>query len=289
MSQDRPLTSPAETTRERVHRIIFGHDTPAGKAFDVVLILAIVASVVVVMLDSVQAARLQYGTTLRALEWIFTILFTVEYVVRLWCVPRAIRYARSFFGVVDLLAILPTYLSLFIPGGQALLSVRALRLLRIFRILKLGLYVSEAAVLMRALRQSRQKITVFIAAVLTLVVVMGSMMYLVEGTINGFTSIPRSVYWAIVTLTTVGYGDIAPRTNLGQALAAVIMIMGYAIIAVPTGIVTVELGNVVRRTRAERVCQRCQLAGHDPDAVHCKRCGDKIGVAKSENRDSTIF
>jgi voltage-gated potassium channel len=288
MSQDRPLPSAPETTRERVHRIIFGHDTPAGKAFDVVLILAILASVLVVMLDSVRAARVQYGTTLRALEWAFTILFTVEYVIRLWCVPRAIRYARSFFGIVDLLAILPTYLSLFIPGGQALLSVRALRLLRIFRILKLGLYVSEAAVLMRALRQSRQN-TVFIAAVLTLVVVMGSMMYLVEGAINGFTSIPRSVYWAIVTLTTVGYGDIAPRTNLGQALAAVIMIMGYAIIAVPTGIVTVELGNVARRAWAERVCQRCELTGHDADATYCRRCGAKIAAVKQENRDSAVF
>jgi voltage-gated potassium channel len=289
MSQDQAQPSTPEPARERVHRIIFGHETPAGKAFDIVLIIAIVASVIVVMLDSVRTARVQYGGLLRTLEWIFTILFTIEYVVRLWCVPKAIRYARSFFGVVDLLAILPTYLSLFFPGGQALLSVRALRLLRIFRILKLGLYVSEAAVLMRALRQSRQKITVFIAAVLTLVVVMGSMMYLIEGAINGFTSIPRSVYWAIVTLTTVGYGDIAPRTNLGQALAAVIMIMGYAIIAVPTGIVTVELGNVARRAQAERVCQRCELTGHDADAAYCRRCGNKITTAIPENKELTVF
>jgi voltage-gated potassium channel len=181
-----------------------------------------------------------------------------------------------FFGVVDLLAILPTYLSLVIPSGQALLSVRVLRLLRVFRVLKLAHYVSEAAVLMRALRQSREKITVFIAAVITLVVIIGSLMYLVEGEAHGFTSIPRSVYWAVVTLTTVGYGDIAPQTNIGQALAAVVMIMGYAIIAVPTGIVTVELGNVSRRAMTERQCFECSLASHDSDARHCKRCGAQL-------------
>jgi voltage-gated potassium channel len=222
---------------------------------------------------------MQYGELLRAAEWGFTILFTLEYVLRLWCSPRPMRYARSFFGVVDLVAILPTYLSLIFPGGQASLSVRALRLLRVFRILKLAHHVSEARVLMRALRQSREKITVFIAAVLTLVVIMGSMMYLIEGATNGFTSIPRSVYWAIVTLTTVGYGDIAPQTNVGQALAAVIMIMGYAIIAVPTGIVTVELGNVARRALAERTCPKCEFQGHDADASHCKRCGDTLSDA----------
>ena len=269
-----PVTAPATSeAQERVYRIIFEHDTPAGKGFDVALILAIIASVIVVMLESVSSIRTEHGLLLRGLEWGFTIVFTIEYCFRLWCVRRAIRYARSFFGVVDLLAILPTYLSLIIPGGQALLSVRALRLLRIFRVLKLGQYVSEATVLMRAMRQSRQKITVFVAAVLTLVVIMGSLMYLVEGAPNGFTSIPRSVYWAIVTLTTVGYGDIAPRTNIGQALAAVIMIMGYAIIAVPTGIVTVELSAASRRVRAERVCGECGLNEHDTDAAYCKRCG----------------
>ena len=263
----------SETRRQRTHRIIFGHETPTGKAFDVALILLIVASVIVVMLESVSIVRTQHGELLRAVEWGFTILFTIEYGLRLWCSPRPTRYARSFFGVVDLVAILPTYLSLVFPGGQALLSVRALRLLRVFRILKLAHYVTEAGVLMRALRQSREKITVFVAAVLTLVVTMGSMMYLLEGASNGFTSIPRAVYWAIVTLTTVGYGDIAPQTNIGQALAAVIMIMGYAIIAVPTGIVTVELGNVARRALAERTCPHCESVGHDADARHCKRCG----------------
>ncbi|MGD8726791.1 MAG: ion transporter, partial [Gemmatimonadales bacterium] len=213
---------------------------------------------------------------LRAVEWGFTILFSVEYALRLWCSPRPTRYARSFFGVVDLLAILPTYLSLVLPGGQALLSVRALRLLRVFRILKLAHHVSESRVLMRALGQSRDKITVFVATILTLVVILGSMMYLIEGGSHGFTSIPRSVYWAIVTLTTVGYGDIAPQTNLGQALAAVIMIMGYAIIAVPTGIVTVELGNIERQTRMDRICGRCGAPGHESDARHCKQCGAKL-------------
>lgn len=267
---------PDRSVRAAVREIVFGHETPAGKGFDVVLILAIIASVIVVMLESVQDFRLAYGPLLRGVEWGFTLLFTAEYLTRLWCAPRAVRYARSFFGVVDLLAILPTYLSLLIPGGQAMLSVRALRLLRVFRVLKLGQYVSEAALLMRAMRQSRQKIIVFILAVLTLVVILGSLMYLIEGREHGFTSIPRSVYWAIVTLTTVGYGDIAPATNLGQALAAVVMIMGYAIIAVPTGIVTVELGNAVRRARAERACSSCGLADHDADARFCKSCGSPV-------------
>jgi voltage-gated potassium channel len=264
------------TTRERTYEIIFGHYTPAGKAFDVGLILLIIASVMVVMLESVQAIRMEHGPLLRATEWGFTILFTIEYGLRLWCSPKPIRYARSFFGVVDLLAILPTYLSLVLPGGQALLSVRALRLLRVFRIFKLAHHVSEAGALMRALGQSRDKITVFIAAVLTLVVILGSLMYLIEGGANGFTSIPRSVYWAIVTLTTVGYGNIAPQTDLGQALAAVVMIMGYAIIAVPTGIVSVEMANVARQARSERVCANCGAVGHDADAKHCNKCGAEL-------------
>ncbi len=264
------------TLRQRTYQVIFEHDTAAGRAFDVALILVIVASVAVVMLESVQELRAEYRGLLRGLEWGFTILFTIEYALRLWCAPRPVRYARSFFGIVDLVAILPTYLSLVVPGGQALLSVRALRLLRVFRILKLAHHVSESRVLMRALHQSRDKITVFVATVLTLVVILGSMMYLIEGAGNGFTSIPRSVYWAIVTLTTVGYGDIAPQTNLGQALAAMVMIMGYAIIAVPTGIVTVELGNVTRQDRAARLCGGCGHRYHDMDASHCKKCGTRL-------------
>lgn len=263
--------------REPARIIIFGHHTPAGKAFDVILIWLIVASVIVVMLDSVREVRTNYGTTLHVAEWAFTVVFTVEYLLRLWCAERGAAYARSFFGVVDLLAILPTYLSLIIPGGQALLTVRVLRLLRIFRVLKLAQYVREASVLMKALGASRQKITVFLLSVLTLVVTLGSLMYLVEGAEHGFTSIPKSVYWAIVTLTTVGYGDIAPQTMLGQGLASVIMILGYAIIAVPTGIVTVEIGAASHRAAMARRCPGCGLGGHDSDALHCKRCGHQLG------------
>ena len=228
------------------------------------------------MLESVRGFRLEYGLWLRRAEWAFTIVFSIEYALRLWCAPSARGYARSFFGVVDLIAILPTYLTLVIPGGQALLTVRALRLLRVFRVLKLAHYVSEASILTQALKASRHKITVFVASVLTLVVTFGSMMYLVEGAANGFTSIPRSVYWAIVTLTTVGYGDIAPQTSIGQALAAVIMIMGYAIIAVPTGIVTVEISEASRQARQARSCPGCETGGHDGDARYCKRCGEAL-------------
>lgn len=273
-------TDPAEggrsSLRERTQEIIFRHDTPAGKTFDVVLIWVILASVVVVMLESVPSIRQEYRPLLRGAEWVFTIVFTIEYLVRLWCAVSALRYARSFFGIVDLLAVLPTYLSLVFPGGQALITVRALRLLRVFRVLKLAHYISGAGVLTQALRASRYKITVFIAGVLTLVVIFGSMMYLVEGAPSGFTSIPKSVYWAIVTLTTVGYGDIAPQTAIGQGLAAMIMLLGYAIIAVPTGIVTVEIGAAQRREAADRDCPRCGLDSHDMDARYCKQCGDRL-------------
>lgn len=262
--------------RARLHEVIFEADTPTGKTFDVVLIWLIISSVAVVMLESVRPIRATYGTHLRAAEWGFTLLFSIEYVLRLISVRRPMRYATSFFGVVDLVAVLPTYLSLFIPGGQALLSVRALRLLRVFRVLKLAHHVSEAAVLVRALRSARYKFTVFIATVLTLVIIMGSLLYLVEGAEHGFTSIPRSVYWAIVTVTTVGYGDIAPQTNIGQVLAAAAMLLGYAIIAVPTGIMTVELGRAARHEVSTQACPRCSREGHDVDAVHCKFCGAKM-------------
>jgi len=266
----------APTLRARAAEVIFGHDTRAGKAFDVALILAILASVCVVMLETVPSVHADLGPVLRAAEWFFTILFTLEYAARLWCAPRPGRYARSFFGVVDLVSILPTYLSLLLPGAQALLVVRSLRLLRVFRVLKLGEYTSEATSLRHALARSRQKITVFLAVVLTLVLVLGSLMYLVEGPANGFTSIPRSVYWAIVTLTTVGYGDITPHTVAGQVLASVVMILGYGIIAVPTGIVTVELGRGSGGSPA-RDCRRCGLAGHEVDARYCRRCGEALG------------
>lgn len=276
-----PSREPAPgSARRRVAEIIFGHETPAGRAFDVGLIVAILASVATVSAETVGSLRASHGGLLRGVEWAFTGLFTVEYALRLWSAPRRWRYARSFLGVVDLVSILPTYLAVFVPGAQTLLTIRGLRLLRVFRILKLGEYVSEASSLVRALRQSRRKITVFLTTILTLVVVLGSLMYLVEGAEAGFTSIPRSVYWAIVTLTTVGYGDIAPRTGLGQTIAAFVMILGYAIIAVPTGIVTVELGNVARQDAARAApCPRCALPTHDADAHYCRRCGERLSRA----------
>ena len=267
--------------RPALYRIIFGHDTPGGRRFDVVLIVAILASVLAVILDSVQAIHARYGSLLYAIEWGFTILFTIEYLLRLSCARHAGRYATSFFGVIDLVAILPTYVSIVIPGSQAFLVIRILRVLRVFRVLKLVEYLGEADVLMAALRESRRKITVFILAVLALAVILGSLMHVVEGSANGYTSIPRSIYWAIVTLTTVGYGDISPQTNVGQMVAAAIMMLGYAIIAIPTGIVTLELSRVRGRPAESRRCADCGEGGHDPDANHCKWCGARLAVRSS--------
>lgn len=265
--------------RIALYRVIFEADTPAGKLFDVTLIVVILLSVVAVMLDSVASIREPYGDFLYGLEWFFTVLFTVEYILRLLCVGSPLRYARSFFGVVDLLAVLPTYLSLLVPGSQYLLVIRILRILRIFRVLKLVRYVQEARVLGAALLASRRKIFVFLFTVLTLVVVFGSVIFLIEGEENGFTSIPQSIYWAIVTLTTVGYGDISPKTAPGQLLASLIMVIGYSIIAVPTGIVTVELASAMReRRKLARVCPQCLAEGHDDDALHCKYCGAELSV-----------
>ena len=262
--------------RDNLHEVIFEADTPAGKAFDVVLIASILLSVLVVMLESAGDFGRRHSVALHGVEWFFTILFTVEYVLRLLCVGRPSRYATSFFGVVDLLAIVPTYLSLLFPGSQYLVVIRILRVLRIFRVLKLVQYLEEARVLGQALIASRRRITVFLFAVMSLVTILGSLKYLIEGEGNGFTSIPVSVYWAIVTLTTVGYGDISPKTGLGQALAAVIMIVGYGMIAVPTGIVTVEMANVARQRASTQVCRECSAEGHDPDARHCKYCGAEL-------------
>jgi len=265
--------------RYRVYEIIFEADTGAGKAFDLALIVAIVASVLVVMIESVAAYRIEYGEFLRIAEWVFTIAFTIEYVLRLACVGRPVAYATSFFGIIDLLAVLPTFLSLLLPGAQFMLVIRLLRILRVFRVLKLARFTKASSSLLVSLRASRHKIAVFVFAVLTLVVVLGSLMYLVEGGEHGFTSIPRSVYWAIVTLTTVGYGDVVPHTPLGQALAACIMIMGYGIIAVPTGIVTAELVRGERPDDAHdsrHACRQCTAEGHRVDAVHCYRCGESI-------------
>lgn len=263
--------------RTILHEVIFEADTPAGKGFDVLLIVSILVSVVAVMLDSITVVREQHGTLLYGIEWLFTLIFTVEYMLRLLCVNRPVKYAMSFFGMVDLLAIIPTYLSFILPGSQYLLVIRILRILRIFRILKLAPYLGEARLLIMALRASGRKITVFLYTVLTLVVIFGSLMYVIEGEKHGFTSIPRSIYWAIVTLTTVGYGDISPHTVLGQALASLVMIFGYAIIAVPTGIVTVEMSHAFSRKVSTQACPECSADGHDVDAQHCKFCGAGLG------------
>jgi len=262
--------------RARLHEIIFEADTRAGKLFDLALLVSILLSVVAVMLDSVQAVRAAHGRLLTGAEWFFTVLFTIEYLLRLYCVGRPLRYATSFFGIVDLLAILPTYLSVILPGSQFLLVIRILRVLRIFRVLKLVRYLQEASVMARALRASRRKIVVFFSTVLTLVVIFGSIMYLVEGAAHGFTSIPRSIYWAIVTMTTVGYGDISPGTALGQAIASLVMILGFAIIAVPTGIVASEMTRAEREEVSTQACPRCSSEGHDFGAKYCKDCGAKL-------------
>jgi len=266
----------AAAWRQKLHTIIFGADTPAGKLYDVILIGSILFSVLVVLLDSVQTIRALHGAWLIRLEWGFTILFTIEYLLRLMVVRRPALYAASFFGLVDLFAILPTYLSLIHPVTRYLTVIRVLRLLRIFRVLKLALYLNEAHYLAEALKASRRKITVFLFAVLTMVVIFGSIMYVIEGEAGGFSSIPHSIYWAIVTLTTVGYGDISPVTGLGRAIAALIMILGYSIIAVPTGIVTAQLITRLPREITTQVCPHCSSEGHEADATFCKFCGGRL-------------
>jgi voltage-gated potassium channel len=262
--------------RHRLHEIIFEADTKPGKLFDIILIITILLSIIIVMLDSISEVNRNYGNAIYILEWMFTILFTLEYLLRLATVGNPFKYALSFFGIVDLFAVLPTYFSLLIPGSQYFLVIRILRLLRVFRVLKLVQYVGEARMLTTALKNSKRKIVVFVFTVLTLVVIFGSIMYVIEGEKNGFTSIPRSVYWAIVTLTTVGYGDISPSTPLGQAIAAVIMILGYGIIAVPTGIVTAEMTAAAGKKISTQACLECSAEGHDHDARFCKYCGAKL-------------
>ena len=261
--------------RNILFEIIFEANTPAGKWFDIILIVCILLSVIAVMLASINSVEEKYGRLLYTVEWIFTILFTIEYILRLLCVGKPMRYVVSFFGIVDLLAVLPTYASLLFLGSGYLSVVRVLRVLRIFRVLKLGRLTKEASILKEALYASRRKILVFLFAVLTLVVIIGSLMYVIEDEENGFTSIPRSIYWAIVTLTTVGYGDISPQSSIGQFLAAIVMILGYSIIAVPTGIVTVELSQTYNKSNTQ-VCPNCSAEGHDLDARYCKFCGTKL-------------
>jgi voltage-gated potassium channel len=262
--------------KQSVHQVIFEADTPAGRLFDIALIVFILFSVAVVLLDSIESVHIVHGDLLYRIEWVFTVVFTIEYLLRLWCIQNSVLYARSFYGIVDLLGILPTYLSLVITGAQYMLVIRVLRVLRVFRVLRLVRYVNEASVLTEALKASRRKITMFLFTVLTMVVVFGSLMYLVEGPANGFTSIPKSIYWAVVTLTTVGYGDISPATPLGRFVASIVMIMGYAIIAVPTGIVTMELSEASRRSANTRSCSHCSAEGHQREATYCWRCGSHL-------------
>lgn len=262
--------------RIRLYKIIFESGTREGKLFDVILIWCIILSVTVVFLESINSLGSRYSFYFQIIEWIFTILFSVEYVLRLLSVKKPHRYAFSFYGIIDLLAIIPTYLSLLITGSQYLLVIRVLRLLRVFRIFKIRALLAQAEMLTRALKASWSKIAVFLFAVLTMIVVIGAIMYVVEGPENGFTSIPTSMYWAIVTMTTVGYGDISPQTPVGQLLASVVMIIGYSIIAVPTGIVTVEIAEANKKSITTRVCTECLKEGHDKDAVYCKYCSAKL-------------
>jgi voltage-gated potassium channel len=265
-----------KTLRHRMHEIIFESDTRAGRLFDATLLWVIVLSVAAVMLESVAGIRARYGRELRVLEWLFTVLFTVEYLVRIMVLKRPAAYVFSFFGLVDLLSFVPTYLSAFLPGVQALSAVRAFRVIRLFRIFKLVSHIRQAKVISTALRLARPKIAVFLLGILAIVVTMGSVIYLVEGEEHGFTSIPLSVYWAIVTVTTVGYGDLVPRTVAGQVIASFAMILGYAIIAVPTGIVSSDLAQASRLLASGQACPACGAEGHDSDAAHCKRCGARL-------------
>ena len=262
--------------QEKLYTIIFGTDTPAGKRFDIVLIYLIFFSVLAMIFESVHDISERYGLWLKVLEWTFTVLFTVEYAVRIYSTPDRWRYIRSFYGIVDLLAILPSYLGIFLNNMNYLLIIRLLRVLRVFRVLKLARYMSDANILVKSMRMSSRKILIFFASVLVLATIFGSLMFLVEGPEHGFTSIPKSIYWTIVTITTVGYGDITPQTVLGQIIASVAMLTGYSIIAVPTGILTAELSTEMQRTRNHKECKSCHYVGHEADAVYCRKCGSAM-------------
>lgn len=267
--------------RFRVYEVIFGTETRAGRAFDVCLLWTILISVLSVMLESVASVRAQFGNLFRAVELTVTVLFTVEYILRLVCVPRPLKYARSFFGLVDLLSLLPLYIGFVLTGGSSLVVIRVLRLLRIFRVLKLARFMKQADALLAVLKQSRYKIGVFLGAIATLILILGTVMYLIEGPQHGFSSIPQSMYWAVVTMTTVGYGDIAPATVAGKLLASVIMLIGYSVIVIPTGIVTFEaVGMAGRRVQGPR-CPDCGLTRHEADAVYCRRCGACLGERRA--------
>ena len=283
------LGIPASGWRRKLFVVVFESDTRAGRLFDLALIGVIVASVIVVVLDSIRPIGLAHRTTFEILEWFFTVVFTLEYILRLACVERPWRYARSLFGIIDLVAVLPTYLAIFFPDLHALIDVRILRLLRIFRILKMGAYIAEYSALGRALAASRRKIFIFLSFVVMVVLVMGTLMYVVEGPENGFTSIPVGMYWAIVTMTTVGFGDITPRTELGRLIASFQMLLGWGILAVPTGIVSAEFTAQSFRGRLWplRACPACGHTGHDVDARHCKDCGAPLDPSLDRSRSGT--
>ncbi|NMH64325.1 ion transporter [Shewanella salipaludis] len=262
--------------RHRLRVVIFGTDTPAGRYFDLALILCIVLSVALVFLDTIRSINQEYSQLIRGLEWVFTVIFTLEYGLRLYSSTKPLAYARSFYGVVDLLSILPSYLAIFIPGANVTLVIRVLRLFRIFRVLKLLRYLSEGNVLLKAILQSGRKVFIFFFSVSLIIMVLGAIMYVVEGPVNGFSSIPKSIYWTVVTITTVGYGDITPKTNLGQAIAAFTMLLGYSIIAIPTGILTVEISQEMNRSRDLRRCSNCLKIGHENNALYCNHCGSEL-------------
>jgi len=275
MKNNAPV-EPHQSLRKQIYEIIFESDTPSGKFFDVALFVFILISIVVVLFESIEAYRTQHQDIFRTIEWILTYIFLIEYVLRLYSVNKPWHYALSFYGIIDLLALLPSFLGLFIVAGQSLIVIRALRLLRVFRIFKLGSFMAQGNVIMVSINQSKGKITVFLYFIVILVLIIGSMMYVIEGGRNeAFDSIPTSIYWAIVTLTTVGYGDITPSTNIGKFMSAVVMIMGYAVIAVPTGIVSASMINQSRKINGQ-ACPHCSREGHDNDASFCKHCGGNL-------------
>ncbi|MDF3886471.1 ion transporter [Cupriavidus basilensis] len=283
------LGKPESGWRERWYTIIFEADTRYGRLFDITLLVAIVASVLIVMFDSLPAISLRLGRIFTVLEWLFTLLFTAEYVMRILVVRRPLRYVFSFFGVVDFLSIIPTWLAFFVPELAFLIDVRLLRLLRVFRILKLTVYFEEAQILYSALANSRRKIFVFLGTVFIITVILGTVMYVVEGPQHGFTSIPVSMYWAVVTLTTTGFGDMVPKTPLGQFITSLTILLGYGIIAFPTGIVGAELAaNIMKRQLTTRTCNHCLTEGHDPDAAYCKHCGSALPHYRNESEHAQI-
>lgn len=265
-----------EKLKERLYDIIFNDDTPVSRGFDIALIFVIIIAVIAVIMESVPSFREKHFNFLHNTEWVITVIFTLEYIARIWTHPKPFRYIFSFYGVIDFLSIVPTYLDLIFTGAMGFAVIRALRLLRIFRILKITRYSREGRIIIEALGASRYKILVFLFAVLMAVVIIGTLMYFIEGDASGFTSIPSGIYWAIVTLTTVGFGDITPMTSLGKFIASIVMIMGYGVIAVPTGIVTFEIASTVRSMREKRECSACGCHAHDADAKYCKTCGEEL-------------